>query len=214
MVDGRPWTVHNHVSMLPATFQLPAAVLLLAAGLLACFVGHRLFRVVLGIYGFVTGALIASSLMGTSDTVPMIIAAVVGGLAGAVILLLAYFVGVALAGAAVAVVLVNLVAAQIGREPHIFVVIAAAILGAFGALAVQRYVIVVATAFGGAWTALWGGVTLADGFEVVGTSTRGGVWLPDPMQPAPDRPWFMTAWLALGVAGVLVQLFVTARRGK
>ena len=46
--------------MLPAAYHVPAAVLLLGGGLLACFVGHRLFRVVLGIYGFVTGALLTT----------------------------------------------------------------------------------------------------------------------------------------------------------
>jgi hypothetical protein len=29
---------------------------------LACFAGYRLFRIVLGIYGFILGAMIASSL--------------------------------------------------------------------------------------------------------------------------------------------------------
>ena len=34
--------------MLPATFQTPAALVLLCGGLLACFAGYRVFRVVLG----------------------------------------------------------------------------------------------------------------------------------------------------------------------
>ena len=50
--------------MLPAWFQTPAALVLVAGGLLSCFAGYRVFRVVLGIYGFILGALIASSLMG------------------------------------------------------------------------------------------------------------------------------------------------------
>ena len=35
--------------MLPATFQTPAAIVLLLGGLLACFAGYRVFRVVLEI---------------------------------------------------------------------------------------------------------------------------------------------------------------------
>ncbi len=50
-------------------FQLPAGVVLVAVGLLACFAGYRLFRVVLTIYGFVLGALFASTLVAPSETV-------------------------------------------------------------------------------------------------------------------------------------------------
>ena len=41
--------------MLPAQYQLPAAVTLLLGGIVACFFGHRLFRIVLTISGFILG---------------------------------------------------------------------------------------------------------------------------------------------------------------
>ena len=145
--------------MLPAAYQLPAAVLLLGGGLLACFVGHRLFRVVLGIYGFVTGALIAATIVAPSTT-GAVWAMLAGGAIGAVVLILAYFVGVALVGAALGAVIVHLIAAQLAREPHPVVVILGTVVGAVAAMALQRYVIIIATAFGGAWTALVGAITL------------------------------------------------------
>ena len=37
--------------MLPAAYQIPAAILLVIGGLVACFAGYRVFRTVLGIYG-------------------------------------------------------------------------------------------------------------------------------------------------------------------
>src|SRR6478736_5727353 len=86
--------------MLPAAYQVPAAAVLLAGGAVACFYGYRLFKVVLGVFGFIIGALAASSVFGAADTTPMVIAAIVGGIAGASLLLAAYFVGVALVGAA------------------------------------------------------------------------------------------------------------------
>ena len=85
--------------MLPATYQLPAAIVLLIGGIVACFFGYRLFRIVLAIFGFIIGALAASSVFGVSDTGPMLAAALVGGLIGAGVLIAAYFVGVALVGA-------------------------------------------------------------------------------------------------------------------
>ena len=84
--------------MLPATYQLPAAIVLLIGGIVACFFGYRLFRIVLAFSGFVVGALLASSVFGASDTWAMLIAALVGGLIGAGVMLAAYFVGVALTG--------------------------------------------------------------------------------------------------------------------
>ena len=93
--------------MLPASLQLPAAVVLVLSGLLACFAGYRLFRVVLAIYGFILGAAIASSIMGPGESTAIIVGAVVGGLAGALLLNLATFVGVALIGAAAGALLLH-----------------------------------------------------------------------------------------------------------
>src|SRR5918995_6644633 len=87
--------------MLPATFQTPAAIVLLLGGLLACFAGYRVFRVVLAIYGFILGALLASSFMGTEQTWWMILAWIGGGLVGGLIFLVAYFARVALLRAGV-----------------------------------------------------------------------------------------------------------------
>src|SRR4249919_3494863 len=107
--------------MLPASLQTPAAIVLVAGGLLSCFAGYRVFRIVLGIYGFIIGALLASSFMGTDQALYMVIAAIVGGLAGATILILAYFVGVALIGAGVGALAANVIGAALGREPSVFV---------------------------------------------------------------------------------------------
>ena len=201
--------------MLPASLQVPAAIVLVLGGLLSCFAGYRVFRIVLGIYGFIIGALLASSFMGTDQTLYMVIAAIVGGLAGATILILAYFVGVALIGAGVGALAANVIGAALGREPSVFVVILLAVIGALGALALQRYVIIVATAFGGAWTAMIGGLALA-GDRVAGqAAARNDVWLAYPVNPAPGQRWVLFAWLALGLVGALVQVgFTAAGKGK
>jgi len=200
--------------MLPASFQTPAAIILLLGGLLSCFAGYRVFRVVLGFFGFVLGALLASSIMGTDQTMYMIVAAVVGGIVGSLILVGAYFVGVALIGAGVGALIVNVIWASLGREPHIVVVILFAIAGALGALALQRYVIISATAFGGAWTTIVGGLALAGDRLAIDAAARNNVWLAYPMNPAPGQQWVIYAWLLLGLVGVVVQLTVTAKDKK
>ena len=200
--------------MLPASLQAPAAIVLIAGGLLSCFAGYRVFRVVLGFFGFVLGALLTSSFMGTEQTLYMIAAAIVGGIVGALILVAAYFVGVALIGAGVGALVVNVIWASLGREPHIVVVILFAIAGALGALALQRYVIVVATGFGGAWTTIVGGLALMGDRLAIEATARNNVWLAYPMNPAPGERWILIAWLVLGLVGVVVQLTVTGKNGK
>ena len=198
--------------MLPASLQTPAAIILLIGGLIACFAGYRVFRVVLGIYGFMLGALFASGAMGTEHAIWMIVAALAGGVAGALILIAAYFVGVALVGAGIGALAASLVWAAFGHEPGALAVILFAIAGALGALALQRYVIVGATAFGGAWTIIVGGLALAGKTPATDVAARSNVWLLYPMNPAPGQYWVLAAWIGLGVAGVLVQLMATGKK--
>jgi hypothetical protein len=197
--------------MLPASLQMPAALVLLAGGVIACFAGYRVFRIVLGIYGFILGALFASSAMGTEHTYWMVLAAVLGGIVGALILIAAYFVGVALLGAGIGALAASLIWASLGREPQAFVVILFAVVGALAALALQRYVIIGATAFGGAWTVMVGGLALAGNRLAADAAGRNNVWLAYPMHPAPGQQWVLFAWLALGILGAIVQLGFTAK---
>lgn len=200
--------------MLPASFQIPAAVVLLVGGLISCFAGFRVFRIVLGIYGFILGALLASSAMGTEHTMWMVLAALAGGVIGALILIAAYFVGVALVGAGIGALAASLIWATLGREPHALVVILFAVGGALGAMALQRYVIIGATAFGGAWTTIVGALALAGDRLALNAAARNNVWLAYPMNPAPGQRWIFIGWIALGLVGVIVQLGVTARRKR
>jgi len=48
----------------------------------------------------------------------------------------------------------------------------------------------------------------------VDAAARNNVWLAYPMNPAPGQYWVLLVWLALGVAGVFVQLAVTAKGKK
>ncbi len=197
--------------MLPASFQTPAAILLLIGGLLACFAGYRIFRTVLAIYGFILGAMLASSTMGSDQTFWMVVAAIVGGLIGAVIMVFAYFLGVALLGAGIGAFVAHLIWAALGRDPHLFIVILFAISGALGALALQRYVIIGATSFGGAWTVIVGALALVRPAEA---AQRHDVWTLYPFNPAPGQQWVVFAWLVLGLIGAAVQVAVTAKGRK
>ena len=195
--------------MLPASYQLPAAAILLGGGIISCFFGYRLFRTVLAIFGFILGALAASSVFGISNTTLMLVAAVAGGLIGAFILIAAYFVGVALVGAGLGAVIANLAFSTGGRDPSVFVVVLFSIAGAVGATYLQRYFIIVGTAFGGAWTMIVGAMALVGDRTALRAAAGGDVWVAYPLDPAPGQRWVLVVWLLLSLIGAGVQLGIT-----
>lgn len=196
--------------MLPPAYQIPAAIVLVLTGALTCLAGYRLFRIILGIYGFIGGALVASTIVGSTSTVNMLVAALVGGIAGAVVLVLAYFVGVALVGAGLGAFLTHLVWTQaVSGEPPAAAVVAMAVVGGAAAMWLQRYVIIVATAFGGAWTVIVGALVL------IGERTvEGSAWILYPNTPDGPRWPMVVAWVGLGLAGTALQLGLTGKKRK
>ena len=199
--------------MLPASFQMPAAIILVVGGLLSCCAGYRVFRFVLAFFGFVIGALATSSAMGADQTLWMIGGAILGGLVGALILVLGYFIGVALIGAGLGAGAAMAIWAALGREPGIVPVVILSILGSLGALALQRYVIIVSTAFGGAQTAIVGGAALF-GDRVAADAAARSVYRVYPLDPLPGTKWDLVAWFLLGTIGVIVQMAFTAKGRK
>ena len=197
--------------MLPHSYELPAGLLLVIGGALSCFAGYRLFRIILGIYGFILGAMLASSMVAASNTVGMIAAALVGGLVGALALMFAYFIGIALVGAGLGALVAHVGWSYVGSggDPPPIAVILLALVGSLGAMLLQRYVIIVATAFGGAWTMIVGGLTVGDRGA---RAASADVWILYPMSPAPGRSWVPLAWVGLGLIGTAVQLAVTGRK--
>jgi hypothetical protein len=197
--------------MLPASYATPAAAVLAIGGLLACFAGYRLFRFVLGMYGLILGAMVTTSWMGASSTWTLVLAAAVGGILGALLMIAAYFVGVGLIGAGLAALVVNLGWRLIGGEPPTLLLVIACVLGALGALSVVRYVVVVGTAIAGAWTLIVGVVALMGDRDALRAASAGDVWVFYPLDPIPDRWWYPVIWVALSVVGVVVQLATTGK---
>jgi hypothetical protein len=198
---------------MPHAYDLPVALLLVVGGALSCFAGYRLFKITLAIYGFIFGAMLASSTMGASNTTGMVVAAIAGGIGGALLLVFAYFIGIALVGAGLGALV-----AHVGwgwmrsGDPPAALLIVLAILGAIGAMVLQRYVIIVSTAFAGAWTILLGAVALMERGAARPVSRIGDVFILYPMSPASGPRWVPIAWIALGLIGTAVQLGITGKR--
>lgn len=199
--------------MLPISYQMPAAALVAVVGLMACVAGFRLLRYVLAAFGFIIGGLAASSVLGASETAYQVGAFLVGGIGGAVIMVAASFIGVALVGAGLGAAAVTLIWTQLPGDPHPYVVILASVAGAWLATWLQRYVTIVGTAFAGAWALIVGALALSGDKAKLAAAAAGDVWVPYPMQPAPGQAWVPWAWIALGLVGVFLQLKVTGGSG-
>ena len=201
--------------MLPHSYALPAAILLFLSGMVACFAGYRLFRLVLAIYGFILGAMLGSSLMAPSNTIGMIAAALLGGIAGALIMTFAYFVGIALVGAGMGALAAHMFwTTWRAVDPPAPAVILLSVAGAVGAMLLQRYVIIFSTAFSGAWTMIIGGLALTGDTTAARAAATGNVWILYPFTPLPAHRWVPYAWALLGFAGVAVQMGITAGKKR
>lgn len=197
---------------MPHAYELPVALLLVLGGTLSCFAGYRLFKITLGIYGFIFGAMIASSVMGATNTTGMIAAAVGGGIVGALLLVFAYFIGIALVGAGLGALIAHSGWGWIRPDDlPATVVIVLAIFGAIAAMFLQRYVLIVSTAFAGAWTILVGAVAIVER-GARPASRIGDVFILYPTTPAEGARWVPVAWLALGLIGTTVQLGITGKK--
>jgi hypothetical protein len=175
-----------------------------AFGLLQCFFGYRIFRVILGLTGFFLGGLlggyVAYSL--TQSQLLGIVGALIGGLIGAGLMAGLYVVGVFLIGALFgAMVALALFSIGGNSAPEWIVVIAAIVAGVLAAV-LQKPMIVIATSFGGAWWAVSGlaAITGTIAVENVRELLRG---------LAGASVGWLIGWFILGVVGFIVQF----RRG-
>jgi hypothetical protein len=194
-------------TLIPTTYQLPALAFLMLGGVIAWAAGYRLFRFVLTLFGFYIGALAATAVLGPGDRTLLIFAALGGGAVGALIMFFGYFVGVALVGAGSGALSVHMIWSRLGSDPHAFIVILAAVAGAAAAMALQRYVIVIATAFSGGWAMLWSAMNVIDASGTL--ARRPQVWMVYPFDLSPGRRWIVAAWAAIGLLGIFVQLRFT-----
>lgn len=203
--------------MIPASYTTLAAALITAGGLVTCFAGYRLFRIVLGLYGFFLGAMVGSTMVDPSSTFAVAMAGLGGGLAGAVLLIFAYFVGVGLIGAGLAALGLNLIWRFVGGEfaaPPTLLLIIVCVVGAVLALNVVRYVVVFGTAIAGSWTMLIGGLALMGDGAALKAASAPGIWVVYPTDILPSAWWVTALWFVLAIAGVVVQLSTTSRTGK
>lgn len=198
--------------MFPGSLHQPLATILLVGGLLTCFLGYRLFRFVLAGFGLFFGAIGVVWMIGSTDLMVLVGAVLAGALVGGLMFFAVYYVGVAIVGAGLGTTFVYLLWIQRADDPHALLVILFAIIGAFAALLVQRYVLIIGTAFGGAWTSLVGGLALTGQEDAVMAVSNLGAWFSYPLDIVAARhEALLGVWLVIGLLGFVIQLRKTRR---
>ena len=102
-------------------------------------------------------------------------------------------------------------------DPPAAAIVVSAMAGGIGAMLLQRYVIVVATAFSGAWTMIVGGLSIASELarrNAVKPLPAGDVWILYPFTAASENRWVVVAWVVLSIAGIVVQLAFSSKKRK
>jgi hypothetical protein len=178
------------------------ALFSVAFGLIDCFFGYRIFRLILSIIGFIVGASIAMNLVTADTQLVTILVAVIGGVIGAILMNALYFIGVIIAGALLGALLANLLLVAVGIEPNALLLIIAAILGGAVALALNQLMIILSTAFSGAAAIVYG-ISLfipgLGGFDPLGALRRGTETQSEPSL------MLLLLWFILGIVGFAVQ---------
>jgi hypothetical protein len=175
--------------------------LIILVGALQCFFGYRIFKFILGLTGFLLGGALAGAIgYGISQEVAVaVLAGLVGGFIGAALMVALYFIVIFLIGALFGGVLGAVLFAVAESNPEPAVLLILAVIAGVVALIIQKFMIIVSTGFGGAWSVVTG----------IAYFTTGAI---DPTNfermfrsGGSHRYAILLCWLALGIVGVIVQ---------
>jgi hypothetical protein len=188
-------------------------IILILAGVLSCFWGYRIFKVVLGILGFLLGAYLAAYFVygwSGGNEIFTIIAAIVGGIIGGSLITFLYFVGIFALGACGAWILAVMITSGSGHEIHLVVMIILAAIGGVLALVFQKLIIILSTSFSGSLCVFSGIYFIADGgFSSIHVIQDPRILLGYIEEVSPVT---FILWLILAVAGVIFQYRSAGRR--
>src|SRR5690606_37412032 len=98
--------------------------------------------------------------------------------------------------------------------PPTWLLVAVCVIGALGALSLVRWVVILGTSIAGAWTLIVAGLALAGDPAAVRAASAGDVWILYPLGETGGQTWQIAAWFGLTVAGVVVQVATSGRRGR
>jgi Domain of unknown function (DUF4203) len=181
------------------------APLAIAVGLVACFWGYRLVKLMIGIMGFVAGAAgawVLLSSLAPSHGGLVLIGAAIAGVLGAVICLWLFYLGVFLLGAGAGAVIAAAALGGTGYQASPVLLLIVAVVFGLLALVLQKLMIVLSTAFSGSYL-----LTAALLHYVNAGHSNAPLWFDrSPSAPAGVLGYAALAfWLIVGLVGASFQ---------
>jgi len=188
-----------------------AAPVAVIAGLLACFWGYRLLKVTLAIVGLLAGAAGGWEFglsLAPGNTGIALACALICGLLGAILCVWLFFFGIFLLGASAgAIIAAGLFEGTGHQAPPLLLLVFAVIFGVL-ALVLQKFMIIVSTAFGGSY------LITAGILHFVGAAPKAApLWFDRVSSPSAGALGYvaLALWFVLGLLGIRFQY--AGRRG-
>ncbi len=179
-------------------------------GAVQCFFGYLIFKIILGLTGFLVGGVLAGAIgyAVSQQEIVALLAGLVGGAIGAALMVALFLIGVFLIGAFFGGVLGAALYAVAGNSPEPAVLLILAVIAGVLAVIFQKFMIILSTAFGGAWNVVTG----------IAFFTTGAIDPTDPMRFFQSGGTLLytvvLCWIALGIAGMVVQYRMTRGIGN
>jgi len=154
---------------LPQANLTIGAVLVGLLGIVECFFGYRVFRIVLVVLGFLLGAALAITLVNPDQTILVILTGLFGGLLGAVLFYFLYVIGTFIAGLMFGAAVAATLAASfnLGIDATNIAIIVGAIVGGILGIIFVKYIIMLSTAFTGASQIIYAIAILLPGLGLI-----------------------------------------------
>ncbi len=196
---------------IPSQYYHQSIAISIALGAIWCFFGYKIFRFVLGLLGFISGALAAGAIgyeLSEGREIIAIGAAVVGGLLGAGIMFVLYILGVFVIGALSGALIALAVFSYLNQEPEYITVIVSAFVAGIVAVFIKRFMIILATSLSGAWAVITGfAYFIENNFDP---------FHPDTILELTENEVYriLIIWFAMSVAGFTIQYITSVKDYK
>lgn len=176
-------------------------VILLATGMLYCFLGYRTLKFVIALSGFLlaaTAAAVLAAIVVPENHLYFFFAVVLGGVCGALALLFLYKAGIFVLGSVGTFLIAQAFLAANSAEWAPWVVVVIGVGGGILALFLEKFIMTCATAVIGAWLLVGAGAALLTGTRVSAPFERIPGFLV-------ENTLLVVMWAFVSLAGAAVQ---------
>jgi hypothetical protein len=191
-----------------------SAPLAAVVGLLICLAGYRLVKLTLALMGFIAGAAggwaVGSALAPNNSTVALV-CALLGGVIFAILCVWLFFFGVFVLGACAGAVVAAALFRATGYPVQALLILVVAVIFGLLAVVLQKFMIIVSTAFSGSYL-----VTAAVAHFVTGIQHVHPLWFKQISTTVSDKLGYvaLVLWLILGLIGARFQYVAGEKREK